>query len=144
MACSLDHKLDDCPFIYHSKHKDSGIMELYYPAFYRLDDKEITAYLTLLTSHGFLKSLKQEEVDEIVNIISRKRRSFQNKQEDPERDTYRRNKAKYGDYPSPPDVNRNGGNRYHNNRYDRYDNGNNRNVDNRPSWKERNDKQQSN
>jgi hypothetical protein len=143
VACSLKHKVEDCPFIFHGKHRDNGTMELYFPVFYKLDDKDITAYLVHLTTHGFLKTATQEEVDDIVKAISKKRRSFQYRQEDPDRDNYRRTKAKYGDYPNPPEVHRPRYNGGYSNRQERYDNGK-RNVDNRPSWRDRTDKPNTN
>jgi hypothetical protein len=143
IACSLKHKVEDCPFIFHGKFEENGTMELYYPVFYKLDDKDITAYLVHLTTHGYLKTATQEEVDEMVKVISKKRRGFQYRQEDPDRDNYRRTKAKYGDYPNPPEVNRPRYNGGYSNRQERYDNGK-RNVDNRPSWRDRNDKPSTN
>ena len=142
VGCGLNHKTEDCPFIFHGKHKDSGVMELYYPTFYKLNDGEIIAYLTLLTTHGFLKSASQEDVDEIIRIISRKRRGFQNNKDDPDRDNYRRTKARYGDYPTPPDTNRHNQSKGYNNRQERYYN--ERKVDNRPAWKAPNDNQPGN
>jgi hypothetical protein len=118
---------------------NTGTHGLYYPAFYKLSDTDIHAYLTLLTTHGFLKTASQSEVDEIIRQLTRKRRNFLQRQEDPDKDAYRRTKARYGEHPTPPFVHYHDSRGPYSNRQERYsnpwynDNGR-RPYDNRPAW----------
>ena len=148
-GCGLDHPVEHCPFIFHQLYRDKGDLELFYPAFYKMSDEDTKAYLTHLVTHGFMKTLTQTEVDNIIRILTRKKRGFQRGQDDPDRDNYRRTKHRYGDYPNPPDTRKpyqeRGNDRsyqdrvYDSRRFNRSPERARRNVDNRPAWEKKKD-----
>ena len=151
-GCGLDHPSENCPFIFHQLYRDKGIFELFYPVLFRQKESDIQLYLTHLATHGFMKTMSQAEADETVNTLTHKRKAFQRGQDDPDRDSYRRNKARYGDHPTPPDTNRSQNYKNYSNRtYRRSPERNRRspererrNINNRPSWEKKPDQPKAN